>query len=98
MKPMRLQKFLSAAGVCSRRKGETFILAGRVTVNGERITTLGTRVDPETDRVLVDVTQQTVRPVSDSSDWYFWASWVRFWVEQEGRCWRVASSEIKGTV
>ena len=54
MKPMRLQKFLSAAGICSRRKGETFILAGRVTVNRERVTVLGTRVDPETDRVLVD--------------------------------------------
>jgi pseudouridine synthase len=54
MKPMRLQKFLSAAGVCSRRKGETFILAGRVTVNGEQVTVLGTRVDPETDQVLVD--------------------------------------------
>ena len=54
MKPMRLQKFLSAAGVCSRRKGETFILDGRVTVNGERITALGTRVDPDTDKVLVD--------------------------------------------
>jgi hypothetical protein len=51
-----------------------------------------------TDSVLVDVTQQTVRPVRDSSDWYFWASWVRFWVEREGRCWRVASSEVKGTV
>ena len=54
MKPMRLQKFLSAAGVCSRRKGETFILDGRVTVNGVRITTLGTQVDPDKDRVLVD--------------------------------------------
>jgi len=54
MKPMRLQKFLSAAGVCSRRKGETFILAGRVTVNGVRITALGTQVDPDKDRVLVD--------------------------------------------
>ncbi len=54
MKPMRLQKFLSAAGVCSRRKGETFILAGRVVVNGERVTVLGTRVDPNTDTVLVD--------------------------------------------
>jgi pseudouridine synthase len=54
MKPMRLQKFLSAAGVCSRRKGETFILDGRVTVNGEQVTVLGTRVDPETDQVLVD--------------------------------------------
>ena len=51
-----------------------------------------------TDSVLVDVTQQTVRPVRDSSDWYFWASWVRFWVEREGRCWTVASTEVKGTV
>jgi len=54
MKPMRLQKFLSAAGVCSRRKGEAFILDGRVTVNGERVTVLGTQVHPETDKVLVD--------------------------------------------
>ncbi len=51
---MRLQKFLSAAGVCSRRKGETFILAGRVTVNGEPVTVLGTLVDPDKDQVLVD--------------------------------------------
>ncbi len=51
-----------------------------------------------TDSVLVDVTQQTVRPMRDSSDWYFWASWVRFWVEREGRCWTVASTEVKGTV
>jgi 23S rRNA pseudouridine2605 synthase/23S rRNA pseudouridine2604 synthase len=54
MKPMRLQKFLSAAGVCSRRKGEALILDGRVTVNGKTITTLGTRVDPGADRVRVD--------------------------------------------
>ncbi len=51
-----------------------------------------------TGRVLVDVTQQTVRPVRDSSDWYFWASWVRFWVESEGRCWTVGSTEVKGMV
>ncbi|MCP3954792.1 MAG: rRNA pseudouridine synthase [Desulfobacterales bacterium] len=61
MKPMRLQKFLSAAGVCSRRKGETFILAGRVTVNGERVTVLGTRVDPDTDRVRVDGRPATLK-------------------------------------
>jgi len=54
MKPMRLQKFLSAAGVCSRRKGEALILAGRVTVNGDQITILGTQVDPDVDRVAVD--------------------------------------------
>ena len=54
MKPMRLQKFLSAAGVCSRRKGETYILAGRVRVNGEVVSTLGSKVDPGKDQVLVD--------------------------------------------
>jgi len=54
MKPMRLQKFLSAAGVCSRRKGEALILSGRVTVNGERITTLGIQVDPDADQIAVD--------------------------------------------
>ncbi|MCP3944443.1 MAG: rRNA pseudouridine synthase [Desulfobacteraceae bacterium] len=51
---MRLQKFLAHAGVCSRRKAETFILEGRVKVNEVKITTLGTQVDPETDRVVFD--------------------------------------------
>ena len=48
---VRLQKFLSAAGACSRRKGEAHILAGEVTVNGAVISILGTKVDPETDAV-----------------------------------------------
>ncbi|MGH7466745.1 MAG: pseudouridine synthase [Longimicrobiales bacterium] len=52
--PVRLQKFLSNAGVASRRKAEALILAGRVTVNGTSVTELGTRVDPERDRVAVD--------------------------------------------
>ncbi len=51
---MRLQKFLSAAGVCSRRKGEEYIRAGRVQVNGAAVTELGSKVDPEADRVAVD--------------------------------------------
>ena len=51
---MRLQKFLSAAGVCSRRKGEEFITAGRVAVNGEIVVELGTKVDPDKDRIEVD--------------------------------------------
>ena len=51
---MRLQKFLSAAGVCSRRKGEEFIKAGRISVNGEVIVELGTKIDPDQDRVEVD--------------------------------------------
>ncbi len=54
MEPMRLQKYLSAAGVCSRRKAEVLIAAGRVSINGETVARMGTRVDPRTDRVRVD--------------------------------------------
>jgi 23S rRNA pseudouridine2605 synthase/23S rRNA pseudouridine2604 synthase len=50
---MRLQKFLSEAGFCSRRHGEELILAGRVRVNGVVITKLGTKIDPEKDIVEV---------------------------------------------
>jgi 23S rRNA pseudouridine2605 synthase len=48
---VRLQKFLSEAGVCSRRKGEMHILAGEVSVNGKVVTTLGAKVNPDTDEV-----------------------------------------------
>lgn len=49
----RLQKILSAAGVCSRRKAEEYITAGRVTVNGQ-VAALGDRADPERDLVELD--------------------------------------------
>lgn len=49
----RLQKLLSAAGVCSRRTAEGYITAGRVTVNGEPAE-LGRRADPERDDIRVD--------------------------------------------
>lgn len=48
-----MQKFLSEAGVCSRRQGEKLILRGDVRVNGELVTQLGTKVDPAQDRVEV---------------------------------------------
>ncbi len=51
---MRLQKFLSAAGICSRRQGEVLMAAGRVRVNGQVVTVLGTKIDPDSDRVDVD--------------------------------------------
>ncbi len=54
MAPVRLQKFLSQSGVCSRRKGETYILDGRVRINGKIVTALGTKIDPLKDRVEVD--------------------------------------------
>ncbi len=49
----RLQKLLSAAGICSRRAAEAYIRAGRVTVNGEAAV-LGTRADPDRDDVRLD--------------------------------------------
>jgi len=52
--PMRLQKFLSRAGVASRRAAEAMIREGRVRVNDQVVTELGTRVDPDVDRVSVD--------------------------------------------
>ena len=54
MNQLRLQKFLSAAGVCSRRHGEEYILQGRVRVNRQVVTELGTRIDPDKDRIEVD--------------------------------------------
>ncbi|HVK77444.1 MAG TPA: pseudouridine synthase, partial [Kofleriaceae bacterium] len=51
---VRLQRFLSQAGVAARRKAEDLIRAGRVTVDGEVVTELGTKVDPDTANVQVD--------------------------------------------
>jgi len=60
MPRIRLQKYLSQTGVCSRRRGEAYITAGRVAVNGVVVRVLGTRIDPAADLVTVDG-----RPVSE---------------------------------
>ena len=49
----RLQKWIAAAGLCSRRTAETWIKAGRVRLNGATAT-LGQSADPARDRILVD--------------------------------------------
>ena len=49
----RLQKLIASRGVCSRRKAEELIAAGRVTVNGA-VAQLGTSADPDADTILLD--------------------------------------------
>lgn len=51
--PERLQKLIAQAGIASRRAAEQLIISGEVSVNGEIITTLGTKADPETDHIKV---------------------------------------------
>ncbi len=51
---IRLQRFLAAAGCGSRRQCETFIAEGRVEVDGQVVTQLGTKVDPDSQHVSLD--------------------------------------------
>lgn len=60
---VRLQKFLAQSGVASRRKCEELMLAGSVTVDGEVVTRLGTKVDPATATVRVD--GKRLAPITD---------------------------------
>ena len=48
---VRLNKFIANSGICSRREADNFILAGVVTVNGEVVTELGTKVNINTDDI-----------------------------------------------
>jgi 23S rRNA pseudouridine2605 synthase len=50
----RLQKIIATAGVASRRKAEELITQGRVTVNGQIVTTLGSKADAGRDHIKVD--------------------------------------------
>lgn len=50
---VRLQKFLAEAGVASRRASEKLILQGAISVNGRVITELGSKIDPQRDRITV---------------------------------------------
>ena len=50
---MRLQKYIAQTGALSRRKAEDAIAAGRVTVNGKKITEMGVVVS-ETDQICLD--------------------------------------------
>ena len=50
----RLQKYLAQCGVASRRKCEELVLQGRVQVNGVTVTELGTKINPEKDKIKFD--------------------------------------------
>ena len=54
MEEIRLQKFLAEAGIASRRKCEEYIIAGKVKVNNEIVTELGTKVNPDKDKVYYE--------------------------------------------
>ncbi len=49
----RLQKIIAAAGIASRRKAEELITSGQVAVNGQIVSELGSKADPETDHIRV---------------------------------------------
>ena len=51
---IRLNKFIASNGILSRRKIDELILQGRVSVNGNEITELGFKIDPEKDKISVD--------------------------------------------
>ena len=53
-KTVRLQKIIAGSGISSRRKAEEYIRHGLVTVNGETVMTLGTKVDPLHDHIKVN--------------------------------------------
>ena len=54
MPPERLQKIIAAAGVTSRRKAEELITQGRVSVNGQTVTELGSKANLQRDHIKVD--------------------------------------------
>lgn len=60
---IRLNKYLASAGIASRRKCDDYILEGRIKVNGEIVTQLGSRINEDSDQVLFD--GEPVRPEID---------------------------------
>jgi 23S rRNA pseudouridine2605 synthase len=65
-KTIRLNKVLAQAGVCSRRRADELIAAGKVSVDGTVVTELGTRIDPERSRLAVDGTPVQLRRPDDA--------------------------------
>ena len=64
-KTVRINKALADAGVCSRRRADELIAAGRVSVNGEPVASPGLQVTPGTDKLEVD--GKPVQPISQAA-------------------------------
>lgn len=62
---LRINRAIAQAGLCSRRKADELILAGRVRVNNTLVETPGLRVDPATDRIEVD--GKLLKPLASGS-------------------------------
>lgn len=60
MEEIRLQKYLANAGIASRRKCEELILEGKIKVNGNIVTELGTKINPDIDEIKYD--DKNVKP------------------------------------
>ncbi|MFP5259390.1 MAG: S4 domain-containing protein, partial [Acidobacteriota bacterium] len=59
---VRINKALAAAGVCSRRRADELVAAGRVTVNGAVVTEQGIKIDPDKDVLAVDGAPVSLAP------------------------------------
>lgn len=62
---VRLQKHIADLGICSRRKAEELILAGKVKVNGEFVKEMGVKIDSEKDNVEVLLNKITGKPYKE---------------------------------
>lgn len=69
IEPVRLNKYLAQAGVCSRRAADERIIAGRVSVNGRIVDTPGVKVEPDRDEVRVDGKRIKARAVDESAEY-----------------------------
>jgi len=63
----RLQKILSRAGISSRRQAENLIEAGKVSVNGAVVLKLGSKADPEVDKIII-----SGKPIQLSSQFHYY--------------------------
>ena len=82
--PERIAKYLSRAGVCSRREAERWIALGRITLNGKVLTTPATLVGPA-DIVLVDKVPVAAKEVTRLYRYYKPAGLVTSHADEKGR-------------